>query len=47
MYERNPELSFAVLGGDMVNSGIALDEFDLVRENAKIGSTPQLSITYV
>lgn len=34
MYERNPELSFAVLGGDNVNSGISLDQFELFSENA-------------
>ncbi len=34
MYERNPELAFTVLGGDLVNSGISLAEFDLFRENA-------------
>lgn len=34
MYERNPELSFAVLGGDNVNSGISLEQFGLFTENA-------------
>jgi VCBS repeat-containing protein len=34
MLERNPELSFAILGGDNVNSGISMTEFDLFRENA-------------
>lgn len=28
MYERNPELSFAILGGDIVNSGISVPQFD-------------------
>ena len=31
---RNPELAFAVLGGDNVNSGISLPEFTLFTENA-------------
>lgn len=34
LYERNPGLSFAVLGGDNVNSGISLEEFGLFTENA-------------
>lgn len=34
MYARNPELSFAVLGGDNVNSGISLEQFGLFTENA-------------
>lgn len=34
MYKRSPELSFAVLGGDNVNSGISLEEFELFSENA-------------
>jgi hypothetical protein len=29
-----PELAFAVMGGDNVNSGISLDEFDLFRKSA-------------
>lgn len=33
VYERSPELAFAVLGGDNVNSGISLEEFDLLSEN--------------
>lgn len=35
MYRRSPELAFAVLGGDIVNSGISLEQFDLFRENAE------------
>lgn len=35
MYERSPELSFAVLGGDNVNSGISLEEFELFSKNAE------------
>lgn len=35
MYRRNPELAFTVLGGDIVNSGISMTEFDLFRENAE------------
>lgn len=34
MYRRNPELAFSVLGGDVVNSGISLAEFDAFRKNA-------------
>lgn len=35
MYRRSPELAFTVLGGDIVNSGISLEQFDLFRENAE------------
>lgn len=35
MYRRNPELAFAVMGGDIVESGISLAQFDLFRENAE------------
>ena len=35
VYESNPELAFAVLGGDIVNSGISLEQFDVFRENAE------------
>lgn len=35
MVTRNPELAFAVLGGDIVNSGISLEQFDLFRANAQ------------
>ena len=34
LYERNPELSFAVLGGDLVNSGISPKMFDCFFQNA-------------
>ena len=34
IYQRSPELAFAVLGGDNVNSGISLDEFRLFTQNA-------------
>ena len=34
LYERNPELSFAVLGGDLVNSGISPKLFDCFFQNA-------------
>ena len=34
MYERNPELSFAILGGDLVNSGISTEMFDCLLKNA-------------
>ena len=34
MYERNPELSFAMLGGDLVNSGISTEMFDCFLKNA-------------
>lgn len=35
MVERNPELSFVILGGDIVNSGISLEQFDLFASNAE------------
>ena len=35
VYELHPELSFAVLGGDIVNSGISLEQFDMFRESAE------------
>lgn len=35
MVQRNPELAFTVLGGDIVNSGISLEQFDLFRKNAE------------
>lgn len=35
IYERNPELAFAVLGGDNVNSGISINQFELLTENAE------------
>lgn len=35
MVERNPELTFAILGGDIVNSGISLEQFDLFASNAE------------
>lgn len=28
VYEAHPELSFAIMGGDMVNSGVSLEQFD-------------------
>ncbi len=31
VYEQNPALAFVLLGGDMVNSGISLEQFDLFR----------------
>ena len=34
MLERNPELSFAVLGGDLVNSGISNEMFDCFFQSA-------------
>ena len=34
MRAENPELAFAVLGGDNVNSGISVYEFELMTENA-------------
>lgn len=34
-FSRNPELAFAVLGGDIVNSGISIEQFDRFRENAE------------
>lgn len=35
MIEYAPELSFAVLGGDIVNSGISMEQFDLFASNAE------------
>lgn len=35
VYDKNPELAFAVLGGDIVNNGISLEQFDMFRENAE------------
>jgi 3',5'-cyclic AMP phosphodiesterase CpdA len=35
MYRRSPELAFAVLGGDNVNSGISLEEFGLFTQSAR------------
>lgn len=32
--QRNPELSCAIMGGDIVNSGISVQQFDAFRENA-------------
>ncbi len=45
MYERNPELSFAILGGDDVNSGISIEQFDLLFAAAEpvFSSVPLLS----
>lgn len=45
MVERNPELSFAILGGDIVNSGISLEQFDLFAANAEtvFSSVPLLA----
>jgi hypothetical protein len=34
LYQRSPELAFAVLGGDNVNSGISVEEFSLFTQNA-------------
>jgi len=34
MVERNPETSFAILGGDLVNSGISTEMFDCLLKNA-------------
>ena len=34
MYEKNPETSFAILGGDLVNSGISTEMFDSLLKNA-------------
>ena len=35
LYQRHPELRFAVLGGDIVNSGISLAQFHLFFQNAE------------
>lgn len=35
LYEQNPALACVLLGGDMVNSGISLEQFDLFRANGE------------
>ena len=35
LYQQHPELRFAVLGGDIVNSGISLEQFNLFFQNAE------------
>ncbi|MBR5228979.1 MAG: fibronectin type III domain-containing protein [Firmicutes bacterium] len=34
-YQLNPEINFGILGGDIVGSGISLEQFDVFRESAE------------